>query len=64
MTDDPTYTGPRDPSRVNMHDPIEAAWRCTEWRCTRAQLKTAIVAVNCVMVDQVEARLAREGFRK
>jgi len=49
---------------MNMHDPIEAAWRCTEWRCTRARLKTAIVAVNCVMVDQVEARLAREGFRK
>jgi len=54
MTDDPTYAGSRDPTRVNMHDPAEAAWRCASWRCTFAQLKAAIVAVNCVTPDQVQ----------
>jgi Protein of unknown function (DUF3606) len=64
MADNTTYAGPRDPSRVNMHDPIEAAWRRAACGCTFAQLKATIVAVNCVMADQVEAWLAREGRNK
>jgi hypothetical protein len=34
MTDD-TYTAARGPSRVNMHDPIECAWHCRNWNCTK-----------------------------
>jgi Protein of unknown function (DUF3606) len=61
MIDDLTYTGPRDPTRVNMHDPIEAAWRCGEWGCTFTQLKAAIVGANSVMAEQVETWLKREA---
>ncbi len=61
MTDILAYTGPRDPTRVNMHDPIEALWRCGEWGCTFAQLKTAIVGANSVIAEQVETWLKREA---
>ena len=61
QTDDPTYAGPRDPSRVDMHDPKEVVWRRS---AACAQLKAAIIAVNCVRADQVEAWLAREDRSK
>jgi hypothetical protein len=64
LPDDPAYPGPRDPSRVNMHDPVERAWRCEQWGCTPAELKAAIVGANGVLVDHIRVWMAREGRGK
>jgi hypothetical protein len=46
MADDLSYAGPRDPSRIDIHGSVEAAWRCKEWACTVEEPKVAIACIQ------------------
>ncbi|MBN1335627.1 MAG: DUF3606 domain-containing protein [Deltaproteobacteria bacterium] len=58
MPDDLTKRRPQDASRVNLSQPYEVAWWCSQFGCTEAQLRAAVAAVG-VSADAVRAYLAR-----
>ncbi len=58
MSDDLGNRGPADRARVNIHEPWEVKWWCSEFGCTESQLKAAVNAVG-VMASDVRAYLAR-----
>lgn len=53
MSDDLTKRRPQDSSKVNVHEPWEVNWWCSEFNCTKAQL---VAAVNAVGVSAAAVR--------
>jgi hypothetical protein len=46
MPDDLTKRRPQDASRVNIHEPWEVRWWCSEFGCTEQQLRNAVAQVG------------------
>ena len=46
MSDDLTKKRPQDASRINIHEPWEVNWWCSELKCTKSQLEQAVKAVG------------------
>ena len=46
MPDDLTKRRPWDASRINIHEPYEVNWWCSELRVTKEQLIEAVEAVG------------------
>jgi hypothetical protein len=46
MADDLTKRRPQDASKVNVNEPYEVRWWCSEFNCTEAQLRAAVKAVG------------------
>jgi hypothetical protein len=46
MSDDLKKTRPQDASRINIHEPWEVNWWCSEFGCTKAELDAAVKAVG------------------
>lgn len=61
MADDPSKRGPRDRSRINMHEPYELRyWAEEHFRVTQRDIIDAVTAVG-PMVNDVEQELRRKG---
>jgi hypothetical protein len=61
MPDDPSKRGPRDRSRINIHEPYELRyWAEEHFRVTQRDIIDAVSTVG-PMVDSVEAELRRRG---
>lgn len=58
MPDDLRNRGPQDRSRINVNEPWEVRYWCSEFGCTEAQLRAAVQAVG------VSAEAVRRRFRK
>jgi len=58
VSDDLHNRGPRDRSRVNVHEAWELRYWCGALNCTEPQLRRAVGAVG-VMVTDVRAWLAK-----
>jgi len=46
MADDLTKRRPQDSSKINIHEPWEVNWWCSELKCTKEQLVAAVKAVG------------------
>ena len=57
MVDDLRNRGPADRSRVNVNEPWEVRWWCSEFGCTEQQLREAVRQVG------VSAAKVREKLR-
>lgn len=61
MSDNLKNRGPADRSRVNVNEPWEVKWWCTEFGCTETELRTAVQFVlasgHAPMVDKVQAQI-------
>jgi hypothetical protein len=51
MSDDLTNRGPKDRTRVNVNESWEVKHWCAHFKCTEAQLRTAVKAVGVMVVD-------------
>jgi len=61
MADDPTKRGPRDRSRINIHEDYELRyWAEEHFRVSKQDIIDAVTAVG-PMVHDVEAELRRSG---
>lgn len=58
MSDDLLNRGPRDRTRVNVHEAWEVRYWCGAFSCTEQQLRRAVSAVG-VMASDVRTWLAR-----
>jgi hypothetical protein len=58
MSDNLNYRGPKDRTRVNVHEAWEVRYWCGEFNCTEATLRRAVAAVG-VMVTDVRAYIAK-----
>lgn len=46
MSNDPKDFRPLDPGRINVMDPIELRYWCSELHCTETELEDAVTAVG------------------
>ncbi len=46
MSDDLNKRRPQDVSKVNVNEPWEVRWWCSEFNCTETQLRAAVKAVG------------------
>lgn len=46
MCDDLTRKRPQDSNRINVHEPWEVSWWCSELKCTKEQLVAGVKAVG------------------
>ena len=61
MPDDPTKRGPRDRSRINIHEPYELRyWAEEHFRVAQRDITDAVTVAG-PMVHDVEAELRRRG---
>ncbi|NEK15046.1 DUF3606 domain-containing protein [Rhizobium leguminosarum] len=58
MTDDLTKRRPQDARKVNVNEPYEVRWWCSEFGVTETQLRTAVTAVG-VEAGNVAKRLGK-----
>jgi len=58
MSDDKRNRGPRDRTRINIHEPYEVKYWKDHFGCTASELRRAVAAVG-VMARDVKAYLKR-----
>jgi Protein of unknown function (DUF3606) len=63
MTEKVTNRGGADGTLFNLNDPCEVASRCKQWRCTEADLRSAMRISGSVVAVTVEAWLKSHGVR-
>jgi len=59
MPDNTQNRGPRDRTRINIHEPYEVEYWRGKFGCTESELRRAVTAVG-VMVRDVAAYLKRQ----
>jgi hypothetical protein len=51
MADDLSNRGPRDRSRVNIHEDWEVRWWCSKWGISAETLRSAVKTVGVMAAD-------------
>ena len=64
MTESVSKRSREDGALVNLHNPCEIACRCERWRCTEADLRSAMRLTGSVVAATIEACLKSHGLSR
>ena len=64
MTESVTNRSRENGALVNLNNPCEVACRCEQWRCTEADLRSAMRVTGSVVAATIEACLKSQGLSR